>query len=68
MSAMHKLQHSAKFAGYRDLNGEYIPFETADEVFSRARAIGARVLLRLSLDDAHQLNGIFYTNDQSLRT
>jgi hypothetical protein len=67
LNAMQKVHHAAKFAGYRDLNGEYIPFETADEVFSRARAIGARVLLRLSLSDGQELHGIFYTNDQSLR-
>ncbi|MEQ8235077.1 MAG: hypothetical protein RLW61_02395 [Gammaproteobacteria bacterium] len=67
MNALEKLSTEARFAGYRDLNGEYIPFETADEVFSRARAIGARVLLRLHLDDRHELKGIFYTNDQSLR-
>ncbi len=66
MNAIEKLPEAARFAGYRDLNGEYIPFETADEVFSRARAIGARVLLRLQLDDRHELKGIFYTNDQSL--
>ena len=60
------LSHSARFGGYRDLNGDFIPFATADEVFSRARAIGARVLLRLELTDKHELKGIFYTNDQSL--
>jgi hypothetical protein len=59
---------SARFGGYRDLNGEYIPFSTADEVFSRARAIGARVLLRLELTDMQELRGIFYTNDHSLST
>ncbi|MGB1883645.1 MAG: hypothetical protein ACPHUF_07060 [Gammaproteobacteria bacterium] len=57
-----------RFDGYQDLNGQYIPFETSDEVFSRARAIGARVLLRLQLNDDHQLEGTFYTNDQSLST
>lgn len=67
MNATQRIHHTATFAGYQDLNGEYIPFETADEVFSRARAIGARVLLRLSLNDQHQLEGIFYTNDQSLQ-
>ena len=61
-----RMHQSARFGGYRDLNGEYIPFATADEVFSRARAIGARVLLRLQLTDQHELQGIFYTNDQSL--
>jgi hypothetical protein len=66
MNALYTLPRSAKFAGYRDLNGEYIPFETADEVFSRARAIGARVLLRLHLDERQELNGMFYTNDRSL--
>ena len=60
------IETDARFSGYRDLNGEYIPFETADEVFSRARAIGARVLLRLSLDETQELQGMFYTNDQSL--
>ena len=70
MKALRKplTDESPSFAGYRDLNGEYIPFETADEVFSRARAIGARVLLRLELDEQHELKGIFYTNDRSLCT
>ena len=68
MNAMYQLTESARFAGYQDLNGEYIPFETADEVFSRARAIGARVLLRLELDESQELKGIFYTNDRSLST
>ena len=66
MNAIKKLNQSARFNGYRDLNGEYIAFETADEVFSRARALGARVLLRLALTDRQELTGIFYTNDQSL--
>jgi hypothetical protein len=68
MNALYQLTASARFRGYRDLNGEYIPFETADEVFSRARAIGARVLLRLELTDKQELRGIFYTNDHSLST
>ncbi len=63
---VYQLTESAKFAGYQDLNGQYIPFATADEVFSRARAIGARVLLRLELNDAQELQGMFYTNDHSL--
>ena len=65
---LYEYAESAKFGGYEDLNGQYIPFETADEVFSRARAIGARVLLRLALNDSHELQGIFYTNDHSLST
>ena len=68
MNPMYQLTETAAFNGYEDLNGQYIPFETADEVFSRARAIGARVLLRLRLDEQQQLQGIFYTNDQSLST
>ncbi len=69
MNALQQLtEESPRFAGYQDLNGEYIPFETADEVFSRARAIGARVLLRLELDEHQELKGIFYTNDRSLST
>ncbi len=66
MNAMHQYCESARFTGYNDLNGQYIPFATADEVFSRARAIGARVLLRLELNERQELQGIFYTNDQSL--
>lgn len=68
MNAIQHVTQSARFNGYRDLNGEYIPFETADEVFSRARALGARVLLRLELTEKHELRGIFYTNDHSLST
>jgi hypothetical protein len=67
-NALQTVTQSARFHGYRDLNGDYIPFSTADEVFSRARALGARVLLRLELTDKHELRGIFYTNDQSLST
>lgn len=63
---MYQYTESARFTGYQDLNGQYIPFATADEVFSRARAIGARVLLRLELDESQELKGMFYTNDQSL--
>lgn len=63
---LYDYAETARFDGYQDLNGQYIPFETADEVFSRARAIGARVLLRLELTDGEQLRGMFYTNDQSL--
>jgi len=66
MNAAHDLTETISYTGYQDLNGQYIPFETADEVFSRARAIGARVLLRLQLNEHQQLEGIFYTNDQSL--
>ena len=70
MSAIPSLEpvEWPRFDGYQDLNGQYIPFETADEVFSRARAIGARVLLRLQLNDDHELEGTFYTNDRSLST
>ena len=68
MNPMYELAEDPSYTGYQDLNGQYIPFETADEVFSRARAIGARVLLRLQLNDAQELEGIFYTNDSSLST
>ena len=67
-NALQTVTQSARFHGYRDLNGDYIPFATADEVFSRARALGARVLLRLELTEKQELRGIFYTNDQSLST
>lgn len=68
MNALQPLIESSRYTGYQDLNGEYIPFGTVDEVFSRARAIGARVLLRLELEERHELGGIFYTNDHSLST
>jgi hypothetical protein len=68
MNPMYQLSEPTSFDGYEDLNGQHIPFETADEVFSRARAIGARVLLRLHLNERQQLQGIFYTNDHSLST
>ena len=55
-----------EYSGYVDLNGQYIPFSMADDVFTRARAIGARVLLRLELDEEQELTGIFYTNDTGL--
>ena len=59
-------QESARYDGYVDLNGQFIPFDMADEVFTRARAIGARVLLRLEINEESELTGIFYTNDNSL--
>ena len=68
MNVMYELSESARFDGYEDLNGQFIPFETADQVFTRARALGARVLLRLELNDNQELKGIFYTNDRSLST
>ena len=55
-----------EYSGYVDLNGQYISFSVADDVFTRARAIGARVLLRLELNDEEELSGIFYTNDTGL--
>ncbi|MBI2801649.1 MAG: hypothetical protein HYX63_15485 [Gammaproteobacteria bacterium] len=56
----------ARFNGYQDMNGEFVPFVMSDEVFRRARKLGARVLLRLELGDNQQLQGLFYTNDRSL--
>ncbi len=55
-----------EYSGYVDLNGQYISFSVADDVFTRARAIGARVLLRLELNDEEELSGIFNTNDTGL--
>ncbi len=57
----------ARFPGYHDMNGEFVPFSMSDEVFRRARKLGARVLLRLQLGDEQQLQGLFYTNDHSLQ-
>lgn len=57
---------AASFAGYRDINGDFVPFTTSDEVFRRARKLGTRVLLRLSLEEGGELAGLFYTNDEGL--
>ena len=56
----------ARFPGYRDMNGDFVPFSTSDEVFRRARKLGARVLLRLELSTGEELQGLFYTNDRGL--
>ncbi|MEM7540922.1 MAG: hypothetical protein AAF384_04975 [Pseudomonadota bacterium] len=66
VEALYPLPESASYRGYQDLDGQFIPFEAADEVFVRAQALGARVLLRLELDDQQALKGKFYTNDRSL--
>ncbi len=68
MTASVKFQNQqlTRYQGYRDLNGEFVPFELADEVFERAVRLGTRVLLRLELDDSGELLGTFYTNDQAL--
>jgi len=58
----------ARFDGYRDMNGDYVPFSTSDEVFRRARKLGTRVLLRLELGEGNELRGLFYTNDEGLGT
>ncbi|MFT4582743.1 MAG: hypothetical protein ACI915_004534 [Gammaproteobacteria bacterium] len=67
MNVMYQINPEVvEYGGYVDLNGQYIPFEMADDVFTRARAVGARVLLRLELNAEHELTGIFYTNDTGL--
>jgi hypothetical protein len=57
---------AARFTGYRDINGDFVPFSTSDEVFRRARKLGTRVLLRLELIEGGELSGLFYTNDEGL--
>ncbi len=57
---------SSRFQGYRDNNGNYVPFHEADAVLERARTIGTRVLLRLVLNEKQELEGILYTNDTGL--
>lgn len=67
MKAIQTLdRRDARFTGYQDMNGEFVPFTMADEVFRRARKLGARVLLRLELSESQELQGLFYTNDSSL--
>ncbi len=68
MNVMYQVNPEVvEYDGYVDLNGQFIPFSMADEVFTRAHAIGARVLLRLELSEEQELTGIFYTNDNGLR-
>ena len=67
MNVMYQVNPDVvEYDGYVDLNGQFIPFAMADDVFSRARTVGARVLLRPELHDAEELTGIFYTNDNGL--
>lgn len=67
MNVMYQINPEVvEYDGYVDLNGQFIPFEMADEVFTRARSVGARVLLRLELNNQSELTGIFYTNDNGL--
>lgn len=67
MNVMYQINPEVvEYDGYVDLNGQFIPFSMADEVFTRARAVGARVLLRLELSADQELTGIFYTNDNGL--
>ena len=56
----------ARYKGFHDSNGDFVSFGTSDEVFRRARKLGARVLLRLEIGSSQQLEGLFYTNDSSL--
>jgi len=56
----------SRFPGFNDPQGRFIPFSTVDEVFERAREVNARVLLRLVLNDAGELEGLLYTNARGL--
>ena len=67
MNVMYQINPEVvEYEGYVDLNGQFIPCSMADEVFTRARSVGARVLLRLELNDDEELSGICYTNGTGL--
>ena len=67
MARMHLVpRNPLRKKGYQDLNGDFVPFSKADEVFNRARKLRCRVLLRLWLEGDNELHGLFYTNDKSL--
>ncbi len=51
----------ARYSGYREIDGGYVAFCDADEVFRRAYEAGVRVLLRLRVTDDGELVGVFYT-------
>lgn len=57
----------SRFTGFNDLEGRFIPFSHADEVMLRARSSGVRVLLRLQLNHRNELEGILYSNEESVR-
>ena len=56
----------AIFDGYEDCEGRFIPFSHADEVLTRARKLGARILLRLELNSNGHLKGMLHTNQRGL--
>jgi len=60
-------QEQPAFNGYHDADGRFVPFSMVDEVFSRARRLQTRVLLRLRLDEDDELQGILYTNSRGLQ-
>lgn len=55
-----------RFGGFFDAADRYVPFDVAEEVFERAHFIGARVLLRLTLQDDGRLIGALYTNERGV--
>lgn len=68
MGAAFVVHRTPKYNGYTDREGRFVPFIRANEVFVRARSLGGRVLLRLTLDDNDNLHGNFVSNATGLST
>jgi hypothetical protein len=64
--AAQKIREYPVFKGYRDCDGRFIPFSHAEAVLTRARRLGARILLRLELDSTGELQGMLHTNQRGL--
>jgi hypothetical protein len=54
------------FSGYIDRDRRHVSFIDAEEVFERARSIKLRTLLRLTLNEQGELEGLFYVNAGSV--
>ena len=50
----------ARYEGFRDDEGRFVPFALADEIQRRAHTEGVRVLLRLDVAGGSELRGSFY--------
>lgn len=50
----------ARYRGFRDAEGRFVPFGVTDELFRRARSQGVRLLLRLDASRGRELVGTFH--------
>ena len=50
----------ARYKGFRDGEGRFVPFTLSDEIQRRAHTEGARILLRLDVAQGTELRGSFH--------